>query len=432
MPSLQEIISAIHHPRYGGLPTHYPALAAWGPAGAFSPALALRRARGPKRPVGVYAHIPYCATRCRFCFLDVAAARPGAPALDAYAAALLAEAGRLAPAAPAPADNIYIGGGTPNLMGASALAGLVERLRKTFRLRRGGQVSMEANPDFFDEEKLRALRAAGLNLILAGVQSFDPALMKRMNRSQHSERLKRAFGQMRDAGFDNINADLLCGLPGQDRAGFLRDVRLLAAIRPEHIHINRYKSGGTGPAEKAGAEALRREGMELLAAEGYALCDEDSASLAPERMNAQGDPDFQLDAHIIGLGAGAMSHAWGAARWQNIKEPAAYAAAAAAGKPAAFRAARLTVAEELEHWLINRLLRPLPVTRRQAAARFGAALLPAFNSKMAALAAAGAVEETERGVYAARPGRWFEITAGLYGRRYLAAVAAGLGAGRAR
>lgn len=432
MTSLQEIISAIHHPRYGGLPTHYPALAAWGPAGAFSPAGALRRARGRKKPLGVYAHIPYCATRCRFCFLDVAAARPGAPALDAYAAALLAEAGRLAPAAPGPADNIYIGGGTPNLLGAAALAGLVERLRKAFRLRRGGQVSMEANPDFFDEEKLRALKVAGLNLILAGVQSFDPALMKRMNRSQHSERLKRAFGQMREAGFDNINADLLCGLPGQDRKGFLRDVRQLAAIRPEHVHINRYKSGGAGPAGKAGAEALRREGMELLAAEGYALCDEDSASLAPARMNAQGDPDFQLNSHILGVGAGAMSHAWGVARWQNIKEPAAYAAAAAAGGPVAARAAVLTPADELEHWLINRLLRPLPVTRRQAASGFGAALLPAFNSKMAALAAAGAVEETERGVYAARPGRWFEITAGLYGRRYLAAVAAGLAAGEAR
>ncbi|PKM96599.1 MAG: hypothetical protein CVU79_12600, partial [Elusimicrobia bacterium HGW-Elusimicrobia-3] len=266
----------------------------------------------------------------------------------------------------------------------------------------------------------------------AGVQSFDPALMRKMNRSQHSERLKRAFGQMRDAGFDNVNADLLCGLPGQDRKGFLRDVRLLAAIRPEHIHINRYKSGGTGPAEKAGAETLRREGMELLAAEGYALCDEDSASLAPERMNAQGDPDFQLDAHIVGVGAGALSHAWGAARWQNIKEPAAYAAGAAAGKPAAFRAVRLTSADELEHWLINRLLRPLPVTRRQAAARFGAALLRVFDLKMAALAAAGAVRETERGVFAACPGRWFEITAGLYGRRYLAAVAAGLGVGGGR
>lgn len=423
---LRSVISIIHHPRYGGLPTHYPALPAWeAPPGRwFSKEAALRRAGG--RALGIYAHLPFCASRCSFCFLEVRAAKEGSPELDAYIKALLSEAGALAPCVPERAGNIYIGGGTPNLAGTRALVSLVEGLSSLFRLRAGGQVSMEANPDFFTPAKLKALKAAGVDLIMAGVQSFSPALMRKMNRAQHCGRVARAFAMMRQAGFDNVNADLLCGLPGQDRRGFLRDAELIARIRPEHVHINRYKPVGAGPADKAAAEDWRREGLQLLSAEGYAVVDEDSASLAPGRMNRQGSPDFQLDSSILGLGAGALSHCWGSARWQNAAAPNAYAASPAG---AAMRAVRLTVSDEMEHWLINRFLRPKNVSVPEVGRRFGPARAKWFARRAAELAGRGLLQKSARGAYRAVPGAWFGITAGFYGRRHLGAVAERFGLG---
>jgi coproporphyrinogen III oxidase-like Fe-S oxidoreductase len=126
---------------------------------------------------------------------------------------------------------------------------------------------------------------------------------------------------------------------------------------------------------------------------------------------------------VVGLGAAALTHVWGRARWQNRTDPAAYAAAVLSGRSSAFRGVEICRKDELTHWALNRLLRPLPVSRTQVAVRFGKKLLPFFEKKMRTLHGAGALSEIKPGVFSARPGRWFEVTSGLYGAKYLAAIA---------
>jgi oxygen-independent coproporphyrinogen-3 oxidase len=429
-PRTEKAISLVHNVRFGGLPTHYPSIAAWDPAwpspaavpGAWKTSLA----KYGGRPLGIYLNVPFCRAKCRYCFLDVVPAAPGSVQMERFTAAAGAEMALLSKVfSGRKFSSVYIGGGTPNALGAGQLARLLAELRRNFALKPGAQVSMEANPDLLDGEKLAALAAGGVTMVMLGVQSFSRAVNAACGRAQDVTGVAKAFRLIRAAGIKDINADLLCGLPGQTRAGFLADVKKLASLRPSQAHLNRIKplSGALPPALKAELSGWQAEGLALLERAGYQRLDEESASLGGAR-NLQGDYRFHLEGSLLGLGPGALSHAWGVMRGQNLSVPEDYARAALAGRAPVMRGIRLTPEDELRQYLLNELLHGEPVGPAAVKKRFGAAGEKLLLRLESILGPGGALVKRGSSLTCGlRSGDWLEVTAALYSPRHLEKIA---------
>jgi putative oxygen-independent coproporphyrinogen III oxidase len=161
------------------------------------------------RPFGVYVHFPYCTFRCPYCDFAVTTERP--PADRRYARAVLAELGlRLGAGAyhGLAARTLYVGGGTPSLWDAAELADLVAALRDRLRLGPDAEITIEANPESTDAERLRAWRAAGVNRISIGVQSFDPAVLAKLGRQHGPDAAERAIRLAAEL-VGNVSVDLI-------------------------------------------------------------------------------------------------------------------------------------------------------------------------------------------------------------------------------
>ncbi|HNW44247.1 MAG TPA: radical SAM protein [Elusimicrobiales bacterium] len=430
---LEKIISLIHNVRFGGLPTHYPSIAAWGTSAA-APLDAARawkacfKKQGGRRPAGIYLNVPFCRAKCGFCFLDIVPASGPAAARQTELFMRAAEAEMRLVSGLFPAGGIgsvYIGGGTPNILTAAQLGRLLAGLRASFDILPGAQISMEANPDLLDQAKLGVLAAGGVSLLMLGIQSFSPAVNAASGRVQDVSRIKKTFSLIRAAGIKEVNADLLCGLPAQTEKSFLSDVEKLASFRPSQIHLNRIKPlrGNLEPARKAALTAWQAAGLRLLERRGYKALDEESASLGGAH-NIQGDYKFQVGASLIGLGPGALSHAWGAMRYQNLSSLGAYAEASLSGRLPVMRGIKITAQDELRHFLLNELLHGAEVSGASVAAAFGSAGAAFFLKLAAGLSKAGALRR--RGSAYACPlesGDWLRVTAALYAEKHLKNIA---------
>ena len=132
-------------------------------------------------------------------------------------------------------DTVFIGGGTPSVMPLALLCGIIDQLREAVDVSLGAEMTIEANPGTVDREKLQAYRNAGINRISFGVQSLDDEILKKIGRIHSQGDALASLALAREAGFENINADLMYGLPGQDTAAYLRAIVGVAAAGVTHI-----------------------------------------------------------------------------------------------------------------------------------------------------------------------------------------------------
>ena len=157
--------------------------------------------------LGLYLHIPYCFSKCRYCDFY---SRPGARGVPPeYTDALLRELARFAPKAPLRPDTIYLGGGTPSLLRPADAARLIEAAQPA----PGAELTLEANPETVTEESLREFRAAGINRISFGVQSARDSQLRTLGRPHTAGQARAAFAMARRAGFENISGDIMLALP---------------------------------------------------------------------------------------------------------------------------------------------------------------------------------------------------------------------------
>ncbi|MBO5146795.1 MAG: radical SAM family heme chaperone HemW [Lachnospiraceae bacterium] len=184
--------------------------------------------------LGVYVHIPFCVQKCVYCdFLSGPATRQRH---QEYVEALKREIEReSAEYAEFEVKTIFFGGGTPSILEAEEIGGILDCIREHYRLDPNAEISMELNPKTAAGDKLTELRKAGINRLSIGLQSADNAELKLLGRIHTYEDFCRTYYQAREAGFRNINIDLMSGLPGQHMESWVQTLKNVLALQPEHI-----------------------------------------------------------------------------------------------------------------------------------------------------------------------------------------------------
>ncbi len=181
-------------------------------------------------PLGLYVHVPFCASTCDFCAFYQT--QPTVEGVRRFLAGIADEAALIAWTRPV--STVFWGGGTPGLLSPRDL----ETLATLVRQRCGGvpeEWSVELAPASVTEARLAVLKAAGVTRISLGVQSFQPALLDALGRTHTVEQIHRAYGRIRAAGFASVNLDLMFALPGQSKIEWISDMRAAVALAPDHI-----------------------------------------------------------------------------------------------------------------------------------------------------------------------------------------------------
>lgn len=427
--TLSKIISVIHNVRFGGLPTHYPSITSWD-SNFLSDKIIINAwkiflKKHPEKETGIYLNIPFCKVKCGFCFLDVKGSASETDYLN-YSNSVEKEIKRLSPVFKQKIiKSVYIGGGTPNILPSKYLRHIINALKNNFNIDKEAQISMEANPDFFDKEKCEVIHDCGVNLVMLGIQSFSKKINEANGRSQNVLKIKNAFKLLRESGIKHINSDLLCGLNSQSKKDFIKDVKILAGLRPTQIHLNRIKPlRGTLPADiKKELMTWQKEGLEILKENGYQILDEESACLKGIR-NIQGNYIFHVDNSLLGIGSGSLSHIWGELRYQNITTPSLYVNNILSDKPAAWRNIPIDYEDEIIHYLMNTLLHGVTVSEKNIEDKFGGKGKKFFVKKAKQMEKTGYLERSEKGWHCSLNMRdWLGITAALYSKKYLSKIA---------
>jgi oxygen-independent coproporphyrinogen-3 oxidase len=300
------------------------------------------------RPFGVYVHFPYCTHRCPYCDFAVTTERP--PARGRYARAVLAElelrAGEFEGLA---LESVYLGGGTPSLWDPGEVAAVLDAIRARFKPPEGAEVTIEVNPESSDRERLAAWRAAGVNRVSVGAQSFDPSVLVKLGRRHRPEDGARAIREAAEE-IGNVSVDLIYGARrstiGTAAADAARAVAegavhvsayaltLDPEVLAEEVPLARLARAGRLPLpgeDETAAQArairatLRRAGLRRYEISNFARPGRDSAH---NRLYWEGES-------YLGLGAGAYGcrrGPAGARRYGNLRDAGAWLAAVEAGR----------------------------------------------------------------------------------------------------
>ncbi|WAH61302.1 radical SAM family heme chaperone HemW [Pseudomonas silvicola] len=268
-------------------------------------------------PLALYIHIPWCVRKCPYCDFNSHAASPVLPE-EEYVDALLADLDNDLPATYGrPLSSIFFGGGTPSLFSAKALGRLLEGVEQRIPFAADIEITLEANPGTFEQEKFSAYRKLGINRLSIGIQSFQEAKLEALGRIHTGSEAVRAADMARQAGFDNFNLDLMHGLPDQSLDEALDDLRQAIALKPTHLSWYQltlepntvfWNQPPVLPEDDTLWD-IQEAGQALLAEHGYAQY-EVSAYAQPGKA-ARHNLNYWSFGDFIGIGAGAhgkLSH----------------------------------------------------------------------------------------------------------------------------
>jgi len=280
----------------------------------------------------LYVHLPFCAHRCGYCDFVTVVGRTGEH--DAYVDALLGELELEAGLLAEELDTIFLGGGTPTFTEKGALERLLAALPQA------REVTVEANPETVTPELAALLSRNRVNRLSLGAQSFNTALLDVLERRASGDDVGRAVDVLRSAGFDNINLDLVYGIPGQGTADLEFDLATALSFEPEHLSCYELEAKpGTRFTHAHGAELERQADamedyfervVEQLTAAGYRWYETANFCRAPDEaggrdLRAHHNLAYWEGRGYLGLGIGAVSTV-GGKRWRNTHRLPAYVA----------------------------------------------------------------------------------------------------------
>ena len=189
-----------------------------------------------EKTLGIYVHIPFCRSKCEYCdFYSLGGGR-SKELMDRYLHALVTHIRETAALAPDyVVDSVYFGGGTPSFYGADGLKRIFAEIDRRFNVAKDCEVSFEANPDSVNGIALKKLRAAGFNRMSLGVQNDTDEVLKALGRPHNYAQAVQAVEKAREAGFENVSVDLMYGLPNQTREKWMKTLRNVLDLKPEHV-----------------------------------------------------------------------------------------------------------------------------------------------------------------------------------------------------
>jgi oxygen-independent coproporphyrinogen-3 oxidase len=343
----------------------------------------------------VYVHVPFCATRCGYCDFNTytaaeLASSPASP--QSWATAVRQElslAAEVLGTTPPPANTVFVGGGTPSLLGAPALAEVLTAIRDTVGLAPDAEITTESNPESTSPAFFDAIRSAGYTRVSLGMQSAAPHVLAVLDRTHTPGRATAAAREARRAGFEHLNLDLIYGTPGERPDDLARSLDAVLEAGVDHVSayalivedgtaLARRIARGDLPAPDDDVLADRYEQVDkALAAVGLHWYEVSNWATEPKAW-CQHNLGYWHGADWWGTGPGAHSHV-GGVRWWNVKHPARYAALLAEGhSPAAARETLTAEDRHLERVMLElRLVDGLPLDiltpESQAEARRAAA-----------------------------------------------------------
>jgi len=337
---------------------------------------------GPGRPFGLYVHVPFCVTRCGYCdFNTYTPAELGGVNPDAWLLALRTELELAAARLGSPTVNtVFVGGGTPSLLGGARLATLLDMVRDQFTLAPDAEITTEANPESTWPEFFDAVRAAGYTRVSLGMQSVAPRVLGVLDRVHTPNRSAAAAREAMAAGFEHVSLDLIYGTPGESDDELALSVDTAVGTGVDHV------SAYALTVEEGTALARRVRRGELAAPDDDVLAHR--YELVDDRLSAAGMTWYEVSnwcrpggecRHNLGYwgggqwwGAGPGAHGYvGTTRWWNVKHPSAYAEMLAGGAlpVAGFEQLGPDALHTEEVLLKTRLRQGLPLDRLDAAER---------------------------------------------------------------
>jgi len=265
----------------------------------------------PAIPLSLYIHTPWCVRKCPYCDFNSHTAPQGLPETE-YLNALLEDVKQELPQiAGRPIETVFIGGGTPSLLSPQFYQRLFERLAEHLVFQPNAEITLEANPGTAEAGHFHGYRAAGINRLSMGIQSFNPEHLQRLGRIHNRDQALKAIDLARQAGFDNFNLDLMHGLPGQTLEQALDDLQTALSFEPPHLswyqltiepNTEFYKRPPRLPEDDTLWD-IQEAGQALLAQQGYRHY-EISAFARPERQALHNINYWQFGDYL-GIGAGA-------------------------------------------------------------------------------------------------------------------------------
>ena len=359
--------------------------------------------------LGLYVHIPFCSAICNYCNFNRGLF--DAALKDRYVAALLTEIERSGDGSDA--DTVYFGGGTPSLLEPAQVKAIIDGCRRSWTVAAHAEITLEANPETVTPERVAGLRAAGVNRLSFGVQSFRDVELQRLSRLHSANKAVEAFQIARREGFDNISLDLMMWLPQQSVAQSLESVDALIALRPEHASMYLLEIYPNAPLRDAMARGqwsvapdddaaeMYLSGFERMERAGYGQYEISNAAL-PGRESRH-NLKYWTDGEWLGFGCGAHSTRNGM-RWKNVAATEEYISVVTAGGHMTTDRRVLTGEERREEALFMGLRLTAGLDLRVMKNRYGVDVWDEYGGELQSFVDAGLLVYDGRSLKVTRPG----------------------------
>ena len=348
----------------------------------------------PKKPLGLYVHIPFCVQKCKYC--DFLSAPADEATKKRYVDALCKEiTGYKDLTKEYELATIYFGGGTPSVLEASLIEKLLDTIQNCFTVNMAvAEVTLEVNPGTVTPDKLKRYRKLGINRLSIGVQSAKEKELILLGRIHSFDDAKNTVQWAREAGFDNISMDLISALPGQSLNDYMENVEAILALQPEHISSYSliveegtpfYELYGEGKEKEADLpeeevdRAMYAYTKSRLSEAGYERYE--ISNYAKPGYESRHNSSYWTSVEYLGVGLGASS-LFTNARYHNETELLTYIEEVEAGQDVRREIERLVLEEQMEEFMILGLRCMCGVSRTEFQRRFGKPIETVYGSAL--------------------------------------------------
>ena len=367
-----------------------------------------------KKELELYIHIPFCVRKCSYC--DFLSAPATEQTREAYMAALFAEiGGRAKDYSDRTVTSIFIGGGTPSLLSGEQIGQLMDRIREQFAMAQDAEITMEVNPGTASAEKLRNFYTAGINRLSIGMQSAQAEELKNLGRIHDFEGFCQVYREAVEAGFTNINVDIMSGLPGQTLASYRDTLEKVLHLEPMPQHISAYsliveegtpfaamaERGELPLPEEETERAMYEETIEVLAKYGFHRYE--ISNYAKAGCECRHNEGYWQRKDYLGLGLGAAS-LLGKERFSNTSDMQEYLKNSSAPEKIRKNRELLTREDEMAEFMFLGLRMTQGVSKKEFQEYFGTAIENIYGEVLKKYKKQGLLLEESGRIFLSREG----------------------------